>query len=385
MTRRSGLWRLLALLVVLALVAASCGDGDEDSGPASSPPEPPPAEAPPAAETEPPPPAEPAPPPPAEPAPPPPAAEAEPETLRIVFFAGGSQNAYNQAIWTGVQKAAEEDGNVEVEILDGEFNPELQFNQVEDVVASGRFDGYVIAPNDPVGIVPAIEEALAVGPVATALFPIGPDLETLEPQLDGIITAAGLVTEQAEAAGVAAAEYCASIDPCRVVLLMGFLTAPFDQLRLESFREPLDVHDNIEIVAIAEGFYARDPSLTAMQDLLQANPEFEVLLSVGDQQMAGAIIALEDAGIDIVPMWLSGGGASQAAADGIRAGTWDASTTNFPVSEGYLAARNVIAELRGEPVEQVNDVNAVNDIGGAVLLTAEVLEAYPDWVPEWAG
>ena len=94
--------------------------------------------------------------------------------MSIAFFASSSQNGYNQAVYDGIEQAAEEAGNVETEIFDGEFNAEIQFNQIEDVVASGRFDGYVIVPNDPVGIAPAAEQALEAGPTATALFPIGP-------------------------------------------------------------------------------------------------------------------------------------------------------------------------------------------------------------------
>ena len=366
----------VAILLALTMIAAACGDDDGDTGP-----EPTATEE--AGDDD----------PDEEPAEPDgdddggdgemPEEPAE-ETLRIAFFAAGSQNGYNQAIWTGVQNAAAADGNVETEIFDGEFDPGLQFNQVQDIVASGRFDGYVIVPNDPVGIVPVIEEALADGPVGTALFPIGPDLETLEPQLDGIITAAGLVTESAASGADAVVTYCETLDPCRVIIIMGFLTAPFDNLRLETFEEILGQHDNIDILAVGEGLYSQDASLTTMQDLLQANPEFDVLLSNADQHVTGALIAIEDAGIDIEPLWISGGGASEEAVRGILAGTWDASLANFPVTEGFEAASNVIASLRGDPVDQVNDVNTDNPLGVA-LVTAEVLAANPDWVAEWAG
>ena len=44
----------------------------------------------------------------------------------------------------------------------------------------------------------------------------------------------------------------------------------------------------------------------------------------------------------------------------------------------------MIAALRGEDFEQVNDVNVLNELGVSVV-TAEVLDANPDWVAEWAG
>lgn len=310
--------------------------------------------------------------------------EGDGEPLRIAFFASSSQNGYNQATFEGIQRAAAEDGDVEAEIFDGEFNAEVQFNQIEDVVASGRFDGYVMVPNDPVGIVPAAEQALAAGATATSLFPIGPDLDNLEPQLEGIITSAGSVSVSAIAAAEKVVEFCEGIDPCRVIVIMGQLQFPFDNLRLQSFEEVLNQHDNIEILAVGEGQYSQDVSLTTMQDLLQTHPEFEVLLSNADQHVTGALVALQDAGLDVESMWISGGGASKVAIDGIRSGVWDATISGFPVTEGYLAAKAVIASLRGEPFEQVNDINVVNELGVAVITQAE-LDATPDWDAEWAG
>ena len=254
--------------------------------------------------------------------------------MSIAFFASSSQNGYNQAVYDGIEQAAEEAGNVETEIFDGEFNAEIQFNQIEDVVASGRFDGYVMVPNDPVGIAPAAEQALAAGPTATALFPIGPDLDSLEPQLDGMITAAGSVSVSAEAAAEEVVTFCESIDPCRVVILIGQLQFPFDNLRLETFESVLGEHDNIEIVATGEGQYSQDVSLTAMQDILQSNPEFEVLLSNADQHITGALVALNDAGLDVESMYISGGGASEVAIEGIRAGIWDATIIGLPEDRG---------------------------------------------------
>jgi ribose transport system substrate-binding protein len=311
-------------------------------------------------------------------------AAADGEPVSIAFFASSSQNGYNQAVYDGIEQAAEEAGNVETEIFDGEFNAETQFNQIEDVVASGRFDGYVMVPNDPVGIAPAAEQALAAGPTATALFPIGPDLDSLEPQLDGMITSAGSVSVSAAAAAEEVVTFCESIDPCRVVILIGQLQFPFDNLRLETFESVLGEHDNIEIVATGEGQYSQDVSLTAMQDILQSNPEFEVLLSNADQHVTGALVALNDAGLDVESMYISGGGASEVAIEGIRAGIWDATIIGLPKTEGYLAAKAVIASLRGEDFEQVNDVNVLNELGVSVV-TAEVLDENPDWVAEWAG
>jgi ribose transport system substrate-binding protein len=312
-------------------------------------------------------------------------AVADGESLRIAFFASSSQNDYNQAVYEGVQDAAAEAGNVETEIFDGEFNAEVQYNQIEDMIAAGRFDGFVVVPNDTVGIEPVIQEAFDAGiPVASALFPIGPDLTTLEPQVDDIITAATPVQPQSVELAEGVAEYCQDLDPCRVIILIGQLQFPFDNVRYEAMTSVLDQHDNIELLATGEGSYDRDLSLTVMQDLLQTHPDFDVLLSNADQHVAGALIALEEAGLNPEELYIAGGGTTETAINGIRDGLWDASATNFPYSEGLLATQNLIRKLRGEDYENVIDMTEAGPISESVF-TAATLEQYPDFTPEWDG
>jgi ribose transport system substrate-binding protein len=311
------------------------------------------------------------------------AAAGDGEALRIAMFASSSQNGYNQAIWQGLQDAAAEDGNVETEIYDGEFNAEVQFNQMEDIVAAGQFDAFLVVPNDTVGIEPAIESAFDEGiPVATALFPIGPDLATLEPQVEGIITAAAPVEPQSEELAEGVVEYCQDIDPCRVIILIGQLQFPFDNVRYEAMSRVLDGHDNIVVLATGEGNYDRDQSLSVMQDLLQSHPEFEVLLSNADQHVSGAEIALEEAGLNLEEMYIAGGGATETAIDAIREGRWSATATSFPYSEGYLAGQTLILQLRGQDFEQIIDMTEAGPISESVI-TAETLEQHPDFEPEW--
>ena len=108
------------------------------------------------------------------------------DDLKIAFFASSAQNGFNQAIYDGIEEKAKELG-VETSIYDGQFDAAKQYSQVEDVLASGNFDGFIIVPNDTVGIAGAVEEVGKAGkPLVTVLFPIGPDLSKLEPQVPGV-------------------------------------------------------------------------------------------------------------------------------------------------------------------------------------------------------
>ena len=307
------------------------------------------------------------------------------DSYRIAYLASSSQNGYNQAIYAGIQKAAADLGNVEVEIFDGAFDSTKQYSQVEDLVAGGRFNAFIVTPNDTVGIAPALEEATAAGiTVASTLFPIGPELNNLEPQVPGLTTTvAADPSKGAAAQAEAVVDFCADKDPCRVVVIVGQLIYPFDNLRNDTFKQVLGQHPNIQIVATGEGNYDPDASLTAMQDILQANPEIDAVLSNADQHLIGVEIALADAGIDVPSVFLIGGGLNQITVDAIRAGSVDATLAEYPQSMGEAALGAVVQTLKGETAPTWIDPTTLG--AAPTIVTKEWLDAHPDFVAEWQG
>lgn len=304
---------------------------------------------------------------------------------RVAFLAASSQNGFNQAIYEGIQKRAEAIGGVSTEIFDGEFNATKQFSQVEDVFTSGNFDALIIAPNDSVGIATAVEEATKAGlKVATTLFPIGPKLDTLEPQVPGLTaTVASNPAIGAKIQAEAAAKACEGKDPCNVVIIIGQKIYPFDNLRYETFLATLGAYPNIKVVATVEGNYDPDQSMAGMQDVLQANPDIDVILSNADQHLVGAEIALEDAGIDVPSLYISGGGAAAIAIEAIREGRWDVTLAYFPVSMGEYALQAVVDSLDGKEVNPVVDSDTIGPV--PALIDKAVLDANPDFKGEWQG
>ncbi len=301
---------------------------------------------------------------------------------KIAYFAAASQNGFNQATYEGVQEAAARLG-YDSEIFDGQFDAALQYSQIEDVLAGGQFDGMIVAPNDSVGIAGAFEQVIAAGvPIGTVLFPVGPELNVLEPQVEGItVTAASPPVPGATHQAELVAEHCADKDPCNVVIIIGAKIFPFDNLRLETFENVLAGHANINVVAVGEGWYAPDPSLQAMTDILQANSDVHAVLSNADQHLVGVEIALEAAGYNPADLYLTGGGAAQIAIDAIREGRWDATLAYFPKTMGALAAEQVINAIEGKPVTAVINMDTAGPI--EAMITSEILAANPDFVAEW--
>lgn len=303
----------------------------------------------------------------------------------IAFLAASSQNGYNKAVYDGIQREAKKLGNIKTTIYDGQFDGQAQFNQMQDVAASGRYDGIVIVPQDTVSIAGAIGSAQSANiPVVTALFPIGPNLTKLEPQVPGVVaTVASPPAEGARKQAELAADYCQDKNPCRVAILIGQLRAPFDKVRYDAYRAVLKQHPNIKVVATLEGNYDRDQSLKAMQDALQANPKIDVLLSNADQQTAGAQIAIEQAGIDPGSMYLTGAGGTKEAVKAVRSGDWKADYLNFPVTQGEQALEQLVNALEKKPVKTVIDSD--KEAPFDPFVDKKALQQHPEFTGQWSG
>lgn len=67
--------------------------------------------------------------------------------LRIAFFSAGTSNAYLQAGIDEAKKAAAE-MKATLDVFDGQFNAQTQFNQLQSALTSGKYNAFAVEPND---------------------------------------------------------------------------------------------------------------------------------------------------------------------------------------------------------------------------------------------
>ncbi len=303
---------------------------------------------------------------------------------RIAFFASSSQNGYNQAVWQGIQTEAKKRG-VSVSILDGEFNSTLQYNQVEDAIASKKYDGFIMFPNDTIGIANAIKKAGAAGIKVVAMqFPIGPDLNTLKPQVPGVIaTVAAPPADGARLQAEDVANFCKDKNPCNVVIVIGQKVYPFDNLRYQTYLGVLKQHPNVKVVATVEGNYDPATSMTGMTDLLQANKKIDAVLSNADQQTMGVEMALKTTGAAPGSVYLTGGGGDAIAVKAVREGRWAETYGVVPVTMGVKSLEVMVDALDGKAVDP--EINADKLSPLPPIWTKSILDAHPAFKAEWQG
>ena len=380
------LMRLLSAALALMLVAAACGDGDDDGGaatdvtaaptqtaaePAASDDEPDATADTAATEADDSAPATTA-------APAEPADEPDPEPWRIAYLSASSANTFLLASVGEMQRLADEN-NIELVEFDAQFNAELQTTQLQDAIASGQYDGIILVALNGPGLVPDVEAALASG-LQVVLFNqiVGDDLSTNEPQVDGIaasVMAPPVVT--GERAGRLTIQACEGLDPCRVVYLFGIRGIPLDVALRQGFDSAVAGHANIGVVAEGEGLYlGPEGGINAIQDILQAQPEFDVVVGA-DQSLQGVELVLTDEGkLDGVA--LIGLGGSSPAIDGVRDGRWFATVYYAPASEGRLAMEAMIAALRDGTLTGGIDPNA-NFLDEGLVTSANVDQFTAEW------
>ena len=282
--------------------------------------------------------------------------------VRLAAFLQSTENTYFQADLEGIEAAAEEasGGEVTVKAFDGQFDSAAQVKQIEDANASGNYDAYVVMANDGAAVTPAVKEAIGQGiPVVAGYVPIGPDITESEPQVDGVVAtvwhdepADG--RDLADATIKACEEEHPDADPCQVIEISGGNALPYEAAKLDEFEKQIATADqNIEMVAQQEGNFLRDQARTAAQNMLQANPDVNVIATTGDQMTLGAEDAVKDAGLE-GEVTLLGDGASVQGVEAVQQGRWFSTNAYLPFDEGKYSAEIAIDAARGIDPEQTS-------------------------------
>ncbi len=272
----------------------------------------------------------------------------EEETVRVADFLLVRANEYEQAKSDGIASMLGE-LNAEVDTYSCEFDTQEQINQIQDAITMGVYDAFIIWPNDSNALVPIVEEAIEAGIVVIGVGVIGPDTRSLDPYPEGvtsIISTTGWGTGTWLGKAVVDA---ADGQPAKVAYLMGSQAFTVDQDRYEALLAVIEEYPEIEVVSLQEGAYRRDTSREVMQNVFQANPDINIVVSSGDQMTLGAYDAADDIGIAGNIKFI-GNGCSIQGWEAIRDGVLYGSYADIPYTQGQIAIEMAVKAVRGEEV-----------------------------------
>jgi ribose transport system substrate-binding protein len=269
--------------------------------------------------------------------------------VKIGFSQVTLQSPFYVELQKGAEAAATANG-AELLFVDANGDVTKQNNDIQDLITKG-VNVLIINPANPDAVKPSLDAAAAAGiPVITvdrpvtagAVAHVGRDNKAMGKLVGEAVAAAmgeegGQIIEiQGDAGGVVMAD------------------------RRDGFADGIAANPKAEIVLGPYAEYIRSNAVTAMQDLLQANPDVKVIYAHNDDMALGAMQVLQEAGRDdVLVAGVDGlGEALQSMADG---SSYVATALNDPK---YLGDTTIQAALA---LAACNSVPAFIDAGTALV------------------
>ena len=267
----------------------------------------------------------------------------EQEPVTVGLITKQEENPY----WVSMRDVAQETADeLDVDLVTATGTSDTDVASQEaalaDMVEEG-VDGILIAPTDPVALVPAIQEARDAGVLVIALdTPVDPT-EAVD---------AFFATDN-EAAGRSIGEYAAAkvddlgLDP-QVAMLNLSENISSGELRRMGFLDGFGLtEDDPAIVASVDTQGDRDNAAVVMTQVLAEHPGINVVYTVNEPAALGALAALEAAEVDldeVVVVSVDGG--CRAMREVVRPGDIDATATQYPQNMAREGVRAVAAAVR---------------------------------------
>lgn len=267
------------------------------------------------------------------------------ETLTVTALITGFQHPYVSAYLDSMRSTADE-LNVDLTILDGEFDAALQAQQFATAIAE-QPDGIIVFPTDPEGIVPQAAQADEAGiPLVFSNAEIAPEGEEYSTAFTGPDNFEqgrvqfDLISEAIGGEGNVAIEELYAGGAANVERLAGF------HERLEETGAP------IELVASEH----HDGDVAMAKDIANVwitrfGTDLDGIIGQDDNGAIGAAQAVNDAGLT-GEIHVVGNGAQEDALEMIANGEMYATMQQSPIADGSLPVEVMAAVLRGEDYDE---------------------------------
>ncbi|GAA0097010.1 ribose ABC transporter substrate-binding protein RbsB [Clostridium perfringens] len=240
----------------------------------------------------------------------------------------------------GAEKEAEKLG-YDLVVLDSQNDPVKERANVEDLVQLGVI-ALLINPTDSDAVVKTVEVA------NKSNIPV----ITLDRQANGGKITSHIASDNIKG-GEMAAEYVLDKfkdekGPINVVEIQGIPGASATRDRGEGFHNIMDKNDKFNFISIQAADFDRQKGLQVMENIIQANPNIQVVFAHNDEMALGAVKAIKASGINALVIGFDG---NDDAKDSIDANEMTATIAQQPDLIGALGVELANKIYKGESIK----------------------------------
>ncbi|EDT71135.1 ribose ABC transporter substrate-binding protein RbsB [Clostridium perfringens] len=240
----------------------------------------------------------------------------------------------------GAEKEAEKLG-YDLVVLDSQNDPAKERANVEDLVQLGVI-ALLINPTDSDAVVKTVDVA------NKSNIPV----ITLDRQANGGKITSHIASDNIKG-GEMAAEYVLDKfkdekGPINVVEIQGIPGASATRDRGEGFHNIMDKNDKFNFISIQAADFDRQKGLQVMENIIQANPNIQVVFAHNDEMALGAVKAIKASGINALVIGFDG---NDDAKDSIDANEMTATIAQQPDLIGALGVELANKIYNGESIK----------------------------------
>ncbi|GEB14724.1 sugar ABC transporter substrate-binding protein [Pimelobacter simplex] len=291
----------------------------------------------------------------------------DPADLKIAYFSAGTSNSYLQAAIDEAKKTADEIG-ADLDVFDGAFDAQVQFDQMQQALTSGKYNAFVVEPNDGNLVCDILTQQAPEKKVLVSVFnlPICGRATKLgeETHQPGTITYVGGQTLDVYEDWVQDV-IDSHPDGAKIALVSGpDLNA--NTLCFFKAAEAFAKADGFEVVAQQTTDYTTPKAFDAAQTIVRANADVDVIMSNFSGMTRGVVEAVGDRDVEIYDF-----GGDSWALQNVRSGSLTSSVMMLPRVETREAIEAVARYVKGEDVPTFINLAESDTLPGTPFATAE--------------
>lgn len=291
------------------------------------------------------------------------------ESYRIAYMPPATEFNYYIAIGEGIKAVAAEAG-VEVFMLAPQSGADIngQMGMIQDVLTQD-VDAIIFGTHDEFAAAPLLKKAVDDG---IAVLMINSDIANFPTPIHGVVGYSQRNGTHAMA-DWAIEKYGA--DPVKVGIIEG-QPGYHSTERVGGFLDGIEGNSNFDVVVSIDGKWNVEGGNTAGMDILQSNPDLDMVFAANDYMLIGASLAAKALGrTDLV---LLGNDGDTSGLEEIAAGNLTATVNTSPFLMGRAAMSATLDALAGKyPGGWIETPTSIEDKDGAVKVLQEPEKLFP--------